>query len=208
LDYGLPAVQQLPALPKHPIIHHMAITEPSTPLIGDPSREASASMRGYWAQVWRSVLAWIQLDETERLFLEGAEDIDIISGSSAETIQIKDTARKITLRSSDAMDAINNAWEHQRRNPRHRVRFRLLTTAQIAIERGNPFGNQTPGITLWQETRNAKGKTKRRRGTKAISEFLVSDGKLSEPVLDFLRFSPEEDVWSQLVAILDWGHER
>jgi tetratricopeptide (TPR) repeat protein len=32
-------------------------------------------MRGYWAQIWRSVLAWMELGETERLYLEGAEDI-------------------------------------------------------------------------------------------------------------------------------------
>jgi hypothetical protein len=33
-------------------------------------------MRGYWAQAWRSVLVWLELGPTERLYLKGAEDLD------------------------------------------------------------------------------------------------------------------------------------
>jgi hypothetical protein len=43
----------------------------SMPLANDPVREASDSMRGYWAQVWRSVLVWLELGAAERLYLEG-----------------------------------------------------------------------------------------------------------------------------------------
>jgi hypothetical protein len=37
-------------------------------------------------QVWRSVLVWMDLEELKRLYLEGAEDIDRVSGLSAETV--------------------------------------------------------------------------------------------------------------------------
>ena len=72
-------------------------------------------MRGYWAQVWRSVLAWIELGESERLYLEGAEDFDRISGFAAETVQVKNVVGNVTLRSRDAIEAIDNAWAHQQK---------------------------------------------------------------------------------------------
>ena len=54
-------------------------------------------MRGYWAQVWRSVLTWMDLGESERLYLEGAEDLDRVAGFAPETVQVKDVAGNITL---------------------------------------------------------------------------------------------------------------
>ena len=69
----------------------MTADDDNQPLVNDPVREAAASMRGYWAQVWRSVLAWIDLGDAERLYLEGAEDIDRVSGLAAETIQVKES---------------------------------------------------------------------------------------------------------------------
>jgi hypothetical protein len=93
----------------------------SEPLINDPAREASASMRGYAAQVWRSVLVWCELGDTERLYLEGAEDLDRVSGLSAEAIQVKDIVGNVTLRSSGVIEAIDNALAHQQRNPRHEI---------------------------------------------------------------------------------------
>ena len=50
----------------------MGTDDDNLPLVNDPAREAAASMRGYWTQVWRSVLAWIDLGDGERLYLEGA----------------------------------------------------------------------------------------------------------------------------------------
>jgi hypothetical protein len=86
------------------------------PLINDPAREATASMYGYASQIWRSVLIWLDLQDTERMYLEGAEDIDLIHGAAAETTQVKYTAGNITLRSPDVVEAINNAWLNQERN--------------------------------------------------------------------------------------------
>jgi hypothetical protein len=82
------------------MISRMASADENQPLVTDPAREAAASMRRYWTQVWRSVLAWIDLGDTDRLYLEGAEDIDRISSLDAETIQVKDVKGNITLRST------------------------------------------------------------------------------------------------------------
>jgi hypothetical protein len=70
----------------------------------------------------------MDLHEAEQFNLEGAEDIDRISGLTAEIIQVKDVAANITLRSGDVIEAIDNAWAHQQRNPRHKIQFRFLTT--------------------------------------------------------------------------------
>ena len=91
-------------------------------------------MHGYASQIWRSVLIWLGLQNTERMYLEGAEDIDVIHGAAAETMQVKATAGNVTLRSRDVIEAINNAWLHQDRNPERQIRYRLLTTANIAME--------------------------------------------------------------------------
>jgi hypothetical protein len=63
----------------------MVNADENPPLVNDPAREAAPSIRGYWAQIWRSVLAWMELGEAERLYLEGAEDFDRVSGLAAET---------------------------------------------------------------------------------------------------------------------------
>jgi hypothetical protein len=135
------------------IIGHMGANDDNQSLVNDPAREAAASMRGYWTQVWRSVLAWIDLGDAERLYLEGAEDIDRVSGLAAETIQVKDVQGNITLRSGDVIDAIDNAWAHRQRNPTRAIRFRFLTTSRITVEQGAPFGEGVGGLNLWRNAR-------------------------------------------------------
>jgi hypothetical protein len=46
----------------------------NAPPLGDPSREAVASLRGYAYQLYTSALAWIDLRNGEELYLEVAED--------------------------------------------------------------------------------------------------------------------------------------
>jgi hypothetical protein len=50
-----------------------------------------------------------------QLYLEGAEDFDRISGFAAETVQVKNVVGNVTLRSRDAIEAIDNAWAHQQK---------------------------------------------------------------------------------------------
>ena len=176
----------------------------SQPLVNDPAREAAASMRGYWAQVWRSVLAWMDLGDTERLYLEGAEDIDRVSGLLAETIQVKDVTGNITLRSGDVIEAIGNAWAHQQRNPRHTIQYRFLTTAGIGVEQGAPFGNGIGGLHLWRSSRSSSDVMQRTRDARAIATFLLAEGKLSTTVLAFLQTASDEQIWQDLIATIEW----
>ena len=88
-------------------------------LIGDKRRQATDSIRGYVYQAYQSVLAWMRLGQDEVLFLEGVEDFDVHSDDSVTATQVKNTAGSgtLTLRSGDAVAAINNLWRHQQNNP-------------------------------------------------------------------------------------------
>ena len=185
----------------------MGTGEGNEPLVNDPAREAAASMRGYWTQVWRSVLAWIKLGDAERLYLEGAEDIDRVSGSAAETIQVKDVHGNITLRSRDVIEAINNAWSHRQRNPTRSIRFRFLTTSRVTVEQGAPFGDGVGGLDLWRTARLSDDDVAHQRDARAIAAFLLAEGKISAPVQAFLRTASEAEIWEQLVAPVEWDTE-
>ena len=65
------------------------------------------------------------------LFLEGAEDFDVHRTDGVTATQVKDTVGSgtVTLRSGDAVDAINHLWLHKKNNPDTEVRLRFLTTA-------------------------------------------------------------------------------
>jgi hypothetical protein len=182
----------------------MVSADENPPLVNDPAREAAASMRGYWAQIWRSVLVWTDLDDAERLYLEGAEDIDRVFGLAAETMQVKDVQGNITLRSGDAIEAISNAWTHRERNPTRSIRFRFLTTSRITVEQGAPFGDGVGGLNLWRTTRFADDEAERQRGARAIAAFLLSEGKVSAPIQAFLRTASDAVIWERLIAPVEW----
>lgn len=185
----------------------MGVDDDNQPLANDPAREAAASMRGYWTQVWRSVLAWIDLGDAERLYLEGAEDIDRVSGLAAETIQVKDVQGNITLRSGDVIEAIDNAWAHRQRNPTRSILFRFLTTSHITVEQGAPFGDGVGGLNLWRNARLSDDEAERLRDARAIATFLVAEGKVSAPVRAFLQTGSDAAIWEGLIAPVEWDTE-
>lgn len=88
------------------------------PLEHDPAREAVDPMRGYSYQILSSVLVWMGLADDQVLFLEGAEDFDVLQGQDALAVQIKDTAGSgnITLRTPSVISAIEHYWDHRQRN--------------------------------------------------------------------------------------------
>lgn len=161
-------------------------------------------MRGYWAQIWRSVLVWLELGPTERLYLEGAEDLDRVSGLNAETVQVKDTAGNITLRSPDVVEAIDNAFGHQQRNPQRTIRFRFLTTSAAGSEQGAPFRDRMRGIELWRACRESAIATQGEADARAIADFLLAEGKVSAPVQAFLRTASSIEIRQRLISTIEW----
>jgi hypothetical protein len=123
-------------------------------LISDRKRQAVPILKGFTYQIWQSVLRWVSLDDTSVIFLEGAEDFDVLGPHEIETIQVKATAENITLQSSAVQDAIVHYWQHRQANPNDVLYFRLLTTSERGRERGNPFGERR-GLDVWDSCKFA-----------------------------------------------------
>ncbi|MDR6780403.1 hypothetical protein J2W98_004698 [Paenibacillus peoriae] len=72
------------------------------------------------------------------LELERAEDIDVVEmlGDSPERTltQVKHRNKNLTLRSSEALEAIVNFFEHRQENPEQQLTFRFITNAEVSIE--------------------------------------------------------------------------
>jgi hypothetical protein len=168
-------------------------------LAGDKQRQATASIRGYVYQAYQSVLAWMRLGEQDILFLEGAEDFDVHSADGVTATQVKDTAGSgtITLRSGDAVAAINNLWRHKQNNLDKTISLRFLTTASPGRERGDMFGG-IPGIEYW-----SLAKVVDELPLEPLTSFLLSL-ELEPSLTDFLRLSDDHTIRQELICRLDW----
>ena len=167
-------------------------------LNADPKRQAHAQLRGYLYQIWHSVDAWLDLADNDILYLEGAEDFDTVSNSTATAVQVKDTQHNITLRSQEVNDAINHYWELQDNHPNLNVKFRFLTRSKIGVEQGNPFGKGKAGLQVWSRCAGDEAAITK------ISEFLQTEGKISGKVNDFLEQTEPQQIYEQLIEPITW----
>jgi hypothetical protein len=124
-------------------------SEPVQPLSGDPKRQADALFRGCEYQVWQTANAWLRLGPDELLFVEGAEDFDVVGPNEGVAIQVKNAERPVSLRSSDVQDAIRHYWQLRTVHHGTKIFLRFLTRGTIAQEQGAPFGGNVAGLGLW-----------------------------------------------------------
>ena len=157
----------------------MAPNPELTPLIGDPARQAPDLHKGLVYQIWRSVEAWINLADDELLFLEGAEDFDVVSNASGTTVQIKATGGNITLRSESVIEALNSFWLVKSNHPEKKIWFRFITTSPITTEQGSPFGIDAKGLEVWKSC----AKNRDFALAEQLRQFLATDPIVS-PQLD------------------------
>ena len=180
----------------------MAIeNQKSRPLETNTMRQATDSLRGYLYQIWHSVNAWLDLVDGDVLYLEGAEDFDKVSGTTATATQVKDTQHKITLRSREVKDAISHYWELRTNNPDSSVKFRFLTRSRIGTEQGSPFGKGQAGLQLWSHCSGDETAISR------ISAFLQSERQISGEVRDFLQEASPRRIHEQLIDPISWETE-
>ena len=168
------------------------------PLKADPKRQANDSLRGYRYQILHSVNAWLDLAEDEVLYLEGAEDFDKVSGDAATATQVKDTQHNIILKSQEVIDGINHYWELRTQNRNLKVKFRFLTRSRIGVERGNPFGESQSGLDIWSRCSGDQAAITK------ISEFLQTEGRISEEVAGFLKQTEPHKIYKQLIEPIAW----
>jgi len=59
-------------------------------LPSDSERQADAMFRGASYQAWWSIDAWLKLSDAEEvIYLEGAEDFDVVNKNSSIVVQVK-----------------------------------------------------------------------------------------------------------------------
>ncbi len=168
------------------------------PINADSKRQATDSIEGYRYQILHSVNAWLDLADNDILYLEVAEDFDTESEGTFTATQVKHTQNNITLRSQQVIDGINNYWELRTNNQDRRVKFRLLTKSKIVKEQGNPLGMDKPGLEVWRRCSGNEAAIQK------ISEFLQTDGKISEAVNDFLKEASPQEIYEQLIEPITW----
>ena len=120
----------------------------------DNARQAVSALRGYAYQVLATTLAWIDLDEQSRLFLEVAEDYATIANRALDIVQVKDTgpSAPVTLNSPSVRNAVGSFVDLVERNPDVQIELRFLTTSEIGRERAvadRPEG--IAGLIYWKK---------------------------------------------------------
>lgn len=179
-----------------------SLTPELSPLHADAERQADDTIRGFAFQFWHSVHAWLDLRPDEVLFLEGAEDIDVVSETAATAIQVKDTAASITLRSQSVIDAINHFWELRENNTGRKISFRYLTRSATGVEQGNPFGAGLGGIDVWKRSIKAPDLVK------SIRTFLLNEKRVTASVSQFLANASNEEILRDLIAPMSWDTKQ
>jgi hypothetical protein len=167
-------------------------------LEANPSRQAVPTLKGYTYQIWQSVLQWLELEDNQQIFLEGAEDIDLlIEPNQAKIIQVKATATVVTLGLATTSEVINNFWEHQQKNPSIQIVFKYLTTSERGFEQGNPFKG-IKGLDFWDSCRFPNV------DTSLLRAFLKKSSNFSPDLQKFLAESSEEDLRQKLIIPIEW----
>lgn len=127
-------------------------------------RDAWATIRGYVYQVDLTINHWLDLQHDQVLELERGEDIDLVQAviNSPEVEQqrllgqIKHRDKNITLRSSEAIEALASFYEHTNANPNIDLKLRFITNAQIGKEKLSPIPQKTPALIAWELLRSGQ----------------------------------------------------
>lgn len=168
------------------------------PVAGDSSRQATDTIRGFVYQFWHSVHAWLELGADELLFLEGAEDFDLVSADEAVTVQVKATTANLTLRSPGIIGAVKNFWDVRTRNPSRQIQYRFISTSSAGVEREQPFGSNIAGLEIWRRCVGNADETEQ------IRAFFLKEGSFDGELKKVLETAPAEQLFETLVKPIIW----
>jgi len=168
------------------------------PLPGDPRRQAVHSIEGTIYQAWWSIDAWLQLtNPDEIIYLEGAEDFDIVTSERAIAVQVKKYAASISLGTAKAQEALENFWSLSRKAPTRTINLHYLTTSSIATEQGANF-NGLSGIEAWRAAQ-----TNPELAAK-IATFLIEKLPSTSLLRAFLADAPPNVTQEHLIRRFHW----
>src|ERR1700731_2778829 len=170
----------------------------SEPLPAEPGRQANAMLTACDYQVWQTVAGWLDLRGTDVLYVEGAEDFDVVGAEQGEAVQVKASADPISLGQKGVQEALNNYWRLRQASSQLPVSLRFLTRAPFTTERGGPFGAGVSGLELWSRSALTDAEVQ------SISNFLVEQNHISDELRLWLRNAEAPDVRIQLIDRVIW----
>lgn len=166
---------------------------------GDPLREASDVFAGFRYQLLCSLLAWLNLKSDRHLAIEVGEDFQIFNTSRITEVQVKHTAKKLTLGSKEAIQAIANYWQRQSIAPQGNLEHVYLTRSSVGIEQKKPFGDR-PGLAVWVSALDSD------EDCGEICRFLLSKRTdLPRSLVELLSKQDLDAVRDQLLTRLHWA---
>jgi hypothetical protein len=166
---------------------------------GNPKRQATDPIRGFVHQFWHTVHAWLDLAPDDVLFVEGAEDFDVVGGSAAIVNQVKATIANLTLRSPDVTQAIKNFWEVLELNGGRELQYRFISTSAPGTEMRSPFADNQRGLELWN---NCTGKSEE---VEALRSFLLNENMFDGTLNNFVKTALPDELFQRLIAKIHWN---
>ncbi|MEQ4185425.1 AAA family ATPase [Pseudomonas amygdali] len=167
----------------------------------DTARQAVDSLRGYAYQVTAAALAWLDVSEQARIFLEVAEDYATMANNVLKAVQVKDTraSTTVTLNTKSVRDAIANFVRLSNENPAIEVHLEYFTTSDIGKESAGstvfPLGER--GLAYWRSIAKSGDVT-------SLRSFLESES-LVEQVRVFVRARDDEQLRNDLLRRIHWN---
>jgi hypothetical protein len=170
----------------------------NTPPLGDPSREAVASLRGYAYQLYTSALAWIDLRTEEELHLEVAEDYAVAAQDALKAVQVKDTGPStVTINSEGVQEVLDSFVDLFKRNPQKNVVVHYLSTSPIGQERA--IADRAAGKPTLEYWRSAAAAA----DVGPLRKVLLAAG-LSEKVESFINARDDHALREDFLKRIQW----
>jgi hypothetical protein len=168
------------------------------PLTADTSRQAVPSIRGTVYQAWQSIDAWLRLtDDSTAIYLEGAEDFDIVHQAGAVTVQVRNTGQSLSLNTRKALQALEAFWNVSCNEPHRRIELHYLTTSATAHEVDADFSGLS-GIDAWRVAQTDAEMARK------IASYLTDKLGESSPLRLFLSRSTPAIVQERLIGRFHW----
>ena len=147
-----------------------------------------------------TAVAWLDVPENGRLYLEVSEDYAILVEQVLSTVQVKDTKKSgsITLNSENARRAISSFVDLVIHNPNVSISFHFMTTSELGREKrlvDRPGG--LAGLEYWR--RVAAG-----RANIAPLRTILESRKFPSEVREFSATRDDHELRRDLVDRIHW----
>ncbi len=170
-----------------------------SPLNINPRRQADDIISAYVYQIWQTAYYWINLEEGERLYIENAEDFDVVRQKQIDTVQVKNTTASVTLNSKPILDAICHFWKHKKRNPDAEINYVYLTSSKRGREKSVEFDG-IKGLDYWDNLKASSDHT----GVTQIKEHLINHNYIPDDFSSYLKNIPDAEFYQEFVNKIDW----